>query len=215
MEKGQLIFSLKNIETYNPEDFYISKSNFNVSTLLKSPQDWFNKSAVIFGQKKSGKTHLLNIWSSYNNAHLINCSDVQSWNDLSFNNNIAIDDFHKLKDEEGFFHFYNSLMLQKYAILVTVDINSNFKIKLKDLNSRFKSFTSSKIEDPEDDLLTAIIMKYFSNAQVQVEKNVIEYLLKRVDRDYQKLHKILEEINILSLQRKAKITTHLIRDIVT
>ena len=55
MEKGQLIFSLKNIETYNPEDFYISKSNFNVSTLLKSPQDWFNKSAVIFGQKNQVK----------------------------------------------------------------------------------------------------------------------------------------------------------------
>ena len=61
MEKGQLIFNLKNIETYAPEDFYISKSNFNVSTLLKSPQDWFNKSAVIFGKKKSGKTHLLTI----------------------------------------------------------------------------------------------------------------------------------------------------------
>ena len=52
MEKGQLIFNLKNIETYDPEDFYISKSNFNVSTLLKSPKDWFNRSAVIFGQKK-------------------------------------------------------------------------------------------------------------------------------------------------------------------
>ena len=215
MEKGQLIFNLKNIETYDPEDFYISKSNFNVSTLLKSPQDWFNRSAVIFGQKKSGKTHLLNIWSGYNNANLINCLDVQNWNDISFNTNIAIDDFHNLKDEEGFFHFYNSLVLEKKTILVTVDINSNFEIKLKDLNSRFKSFTSSKIENPEDDLLKAIIMKYFSNAQVQVDKNVIEYLLKRVDRDYQKLYNILEKINILSLQRKSKITTHLIRDIMT
>ncbi len=214
MEKGQLIFKLNNIETYDPEDFYISKSNLDVSTLLKSPQDWFNKSAVIYGQKKSGKTHLLNIWSSYNNAHLINCIDVQSWNDLSLNNNVAIDDFHMLRDEEGFFHFYNSLTLQNRTILVTVDVNSNFKIELKDLDSRFKSFTSSKIEDPEDDLLKAIIMKYFSNAQVQVDKNVVEYLLKRVDRDYEKLHNILEKINILSLQRKSKITTHLIRDIV-
>ena len=58
-------------------------------------------------------------------------------------------------------------------------------------------------------------MKYFSNAQVQVDRNVIEYLLKRVDRDYQKLYNILEKIIILSLQRKSKITTHLIRDIMT
>ena len=32
---------------------------------------------------------------------------MQSWNDISLNTNIAIDDFHNLKDEEGFFHFYN------------------------------------------------------------------------------------------------------------
>ena len=40
MEKGQLIFNLESIETYDPEDFYVSKSNFNVSSLLKSLQDW-------------------------------------------------------------------------------------------------------------------------------------------------------------------------------
>ena len=215
MEKGQLIFNLGSIETYDPQDFYISKSNFNVSALLKSNKDWYNRSAAIYGASKSGKTHLLNIWSVYNKSHLINCIDVQNWNDLSYDTNLAIDDFHKLRDEEGFFHFYNSLVSNNKSILVTVDVNSNFKIKLKDLQSRFKSFTSSIIEDPEDDLLKAIIMKYFSNAQVQVDKNVIEYLLKRVDRDYQKLYNILEKINNLSMQRKAKITIHLIRDLVT
>ena len=92
MEIGQLIFILINIETYDPEDFYISKSNFNVSTLLKSPQDWFNRSAVIFGQKKSGKTHLLNIWSGYNNANLINCLDVQSSKYNYFNTHLSIQD---------------------------------------------------------------------------------------------------------------------------
>ena len=215
MDKGQLIFNLENIETYDPKDFYISKSNFNVSSLLKSTQDWYNNSAVIYGQEKSGKTHLLNIWSVYNNAKLVNCLDIQNWSKLSFKNNIAIDNFHKLKDEEGFLHFYNRLIIEKKFILVTVDINSNFQIRLKDLHSRFNSFTSSKIEDPEDDLLMAITMKYFSNAQVQVDRTVIEYLLKRVDRDYQKLNGILEKINNLSLQRKSKITTHLIRDLVT
>ena len=47
-------------------------------------------------------------------------------------------------------------------------------------------------------------MKYFSNAQVQVDKNVIEYLLKRVDRDYQNLYNILEKINILSCKENQK-----------
>ena len=88
----------------------------------------------------------MNIWSVYNKAHLINCIDVQNWHDLQYDTNLAIDDFHKLRDEEVF-HFYNSLISNNKSILVTVDVNSNFKIKLKDLQSRFKSFTSSIIED--------------------------------------------------------------------
>ena len=136
------------------------------------------------------------------------------------NNGLALADFVSIhlplnEDTKNFISQTELDLMKKKTILVTVDINSNFEIKLKDLNSRFKSFTSSKIENPEDDLLKAIIMKYFSNAQVQVDKNVIEYLLKRVDRDYQNLYNILEKINILSLQRKSKITTHLIRDIMT
>ena len=44
------------------------------------------------------------IINNYNDANLINCLEVQSWNDIPFNNNIAIQDFHNLKDEEAFFH---------------------------------------------------------------------------------------------------------------
>ena len=88
MEKGQLIFNLGSIETYDPQDFYISKSNFNVSALLKSNKDWYNRSAAIYGANKSGKTHLLNIWSVYNKAHLINCIDV-----IHKNGTILCDDY--------------------------------------------------------------------------------------------------------------------------
>ena len=84
---------------------------------MKSTKDWYNKSAVIFGQRKSGKTHLLNIWSVYNNALLINCLEIQNWNAVSIKNNIAIDDFHNLYDEEGFFHFYNNLIQDAIAAI--------------------------------------------------------------------------------------------------
>ena len=74
MEKGQLVFNLANIENFNPDDFFISDSNKEVSSLLKETENWYNGSASILGMSKSGKTHLLNIWSSYNNAALFNLS---------------------------------------------------------------------------------------------------------------------------------------------
>ena len=50
------------------------------------------------------------------------------------------------------FFYFLTVYFEKKTILVTVDINSNFEIKLKDLKSSL-NFTSSKIENPEDDLL--------------------------------------------------------------
>ena len=213
MDRGQLILDLGKIDTYDANDFYISKSNKNVSLLIKSPNKWFNNSGVIFGKRKSGKTHLLNIWLHYNNGKLIDCSKIKNWKEIATDQNVAIDDFHNLKNEEDFFHFYNNLVLNKNFLLVSVCENSNFYIELKDLRSRFMAFTSAKIEDPEDDLLEAIIMKFFSNAQVRVEKNVVKFIITRVERDYQKLNELLETVNEASLQKKSKISIYLLKDL--
>ena len=97
MEKGQLVFDLANLENFNPDDFFISDSNTQVSSLLKETEKWYNGSASILGMSKSGKTHLLNIWSSYNSADLFNCEEIGDWNLITSNKNIAIDNFHLLK----------------------------------------------------------------------------------------------------------------------
>ena len=213
MDRSQLILDLGKIDTYDANDFYISKSNKNVSLLIKSTDEWYNNSGVIFGKRKSGKTHLLNIWLHYNNAKLIDCSEIKNWKEIATDQNVALDNFHNLKNEEDFFHFYNNLIKNKKYLLVSVCENSNFYIKLNDLRSRFMSFTSAKIEDPEDDLLEAIIMKFFSNAQVRVEKNVVKFIISRVERDYQKLNELLETVNEASLQKKSKISIYLLKDL--
>ena len=213
MDRSQLILDLGKIDTYDANDFYISKSNKNVSLLIKSTDEWYNNSGVIFGKRKSGKTHLLNIWLHYNNAKLIDCSEIKNWKEIATDQNVALDNFHNLKNEEDFFHFYNNLIQNKKYLLVSVCENSNFYIKLNDLRSRFMSFTSAKIEDPEDDLLEAIIMKFFSNAQVRVEKNVVKFIISRVERDYQKLNELLETVNEASLQKKSKISIYLLKDL--
>ena len=172
MEKGQLVFDLANIENFNSDDFFISESNTQVSSLLKETEKWYNGSASIFGMSKSGKTHLLNIWSSYNNAALFNCDEINDWNSITSNKNIAIDNFHLLKsdDEREFLQFYNELVMNKSKILIAIDPSKNMKIALKDLESRVNSFTSARINDLDDKLLRVLIIKYFSNAQIIIDK---------------------------------------------
>tara|TARA_B100000989_G_scaffold232933_1_gene179695 strand:+ start:181 stop:834 length:654 start_codon:yes stop_codon:yes gene_type:complete len=214
MNKGQLVFDLGKVENFNPNDFFISESNHQVSSLLNETNKWFNGSAVVYGKSKSGKTHLLKIWAANNNATFLDCTEVSNWKNLSSSSNYAIDDFHHLKveKENDFFHFYNNLVLRKFKILCSVDTDTDFKISLNDLSTRFNSFTSSFIDDPDDRLIKILIVKFFSDIQLKVETNVINYLSKRVERDYSKLYQFMEKINYSSMQSKSKITIPFLRD---
>ena len=214
MNKGQLVFDLGKVENFDPNDFFISESNQQVSSLLNETNNWFNGSAVVYGKSKSGKTHLLKIWTANNNATFLNCNEVSNWKNLSSSCSYAIDDLHHLKveRENDFFHFYNNLVLKKFKVLCSVDTDANFKISLNDLRSRFNSFTSSYIDDPDDRLIKILIVKFFSDLQLKVETNVIEYLTKRVERDYSKLYQFMEKINFSSMQTKSKITIPFLRD---
>ena len=75
----------------------------------------------------------------------------------------------------------------KYFIISSLDIIKNFKIKLKDLSSRFTSFVEVGIDLPTDDLLRVILTKNFRDKQIKITKKTIEYILKNIDRSYEKI----------------------------
>ena len=58
----QQIFKFKNNSDFNKSDFFVSQSNFFAYNLLKSWPKWEKKFINVFGEKKSGKSHLTNIF---------------------------------------------------------------------------------------------------------------------------------------------------------
>ena len=86
------------------------------------------------------------------------------------------------------------------------------KFKFKDLESRFNSIISTKIEKPDDQIIEVIINKFFSDHQVLVPNDVIKYLSGRIIRSYGGLSSLLENINDLSLKNKQKITIPFLRE---
>ena len=99
MNKGQLVFDLGKVENFDPNDFFISESNQQVSSLLNETNNWFNGSAVVYGKSKSGKTHLLKIWTANNNATFLNCNEVSNWNSKSFTSF-----YHHLSHIKGYYY---------------------------------------------------------------------------------------------------------------
>ena len=59
---NQLIWKFKCDQNFKDEDFYVSKSNEHIFSLINSWPKWEKNFLNINGDKYSGKTHLVNIF---------------------------------------------------------------------------------------------------------------------------------------------------------
>ena len=95
------------------------------------------------------------------------------------------------------------------SILPIKDIN----FRLQDLQSRAKSFINLGIELPTDDLLRVIISKSFSDKQIVITPKISEYIIKNIERSYEKVFKFIKEIDDLSLSSGKSININLIKKV--
>ena len=49
--------------------------------------------------------------------------------------------------------------------------------------SRTKNFLLQNIEKPDDELIIALLVKNLSDRQISIQKKLIDYIIKRIDRN--------------------------------
>ena len=84
---------------------------------------------------------------------------------------------------------------------------------LKDLQSRVNSFVFIGIDLPTDDLLKVIITKTLSDKQINLSPKISEYIVKNIERSYEKIFKFLKDIDELSLSSGKPISKRLIKKV--
>ena len=204
----QIVFDLEKKDHFSVDDFIISETNREVILTLENMDQLLNRCAILYGPKKSGKTHIAHIWKKRYEANYSDLSDVKFKFNFDVSKNNVIDNFHMLEHdkEELFFHFYNNSLNQNKSILITIDSGSDMNIQLPDLKSRINAFHSVEIHQPDDHLVKVLLFKYFSTQQIKVDTGVVEFLNKRISRNYEDIYLTLKKINKLSLEHKSKIT---------
>ena len=60
----------------------------------------------------------------------------------------------------------------------------------------------AKIEKPDDELMFALILKNFSDRQIVIDKKLIDFIIKRIDRSYSKISEFIYKIDEISLKKK-------------
>ena len=63
-------------------------------------------------------------------------------------------------------------------------------------------------------LMFALILKNFSDRQIYIEKKLIDYVIKRIDRSYSKISEFIYKIDELSLKKKKPIDLKTIKEII-
>ena len=101
----------------------------------------------------------------------------------------------------------------KYLLILSNKTISKINYNLEDLNSRAKNCISAQIENPDDDLIFAIIVKNFSDRQIKLEKKLLEFIIKRIERSYGKIYEFIYKVDELSLKKKKPINLKTIREI--
>ena len=214
---NQLLLNFKHKQNFNYNDFYVSKSNFFAFQLIEKWPKWEKNILNIYGERFSGKTHLIKIFKKKYQAHIVDENQLSddSFKELKLHENIILENFHNLMNERLLYSLFNLVdQDNKYLIINSVLPINEIKFELNDLNSRSKNCLFAKIDSPDDELIFALILKSFSDRQIVIEKKLIEYIVKRIDRSYNKISEFIYKIDELSLKKKKPIDIKIIKEII-
>ena len=215
-ELNQLLLNFDIKRTFNDNDYYVSDSNYFAFNLIDKWPKWEKKILNISGEKFSGKTHLANIFKSKSSAIYLQESEINNeiFKKIKLYENIIIDDYKNKCDEKLMYSIFNLVdQDNKYLIINSINPINEINYKLNDLKSRSKNCLFAKIDNPDDELMFAIILKSFSDRQIQVDKKLIDFVIKRIDRSYGKIVDFIYKVDELSLKKKKAIDLKIIKEI--
>ena len=213
---NQKIIKFEYSQNFRDDDFYVSKSNKHIYDFINKWPSWEKNFLNISGEKFSGKTHLINIFlkkfngfkidsNLLNNNHLIEIKKYQ---------NVVLENLSKKINEDLFFTLYNIIEQDnKYLIVTSNESIVYINFDLIDLKSRSKNFILHNIKKPDDELIFALILKNLSDRQISLDKKLIHYIIKRIDRSYGKINDFIYKIDEVSLKKKRSIDFKIIRQV--
>ena len=213
----QLALDLAHRPAFGVEDFFLSQSNELAVKLIDDWPNWAQYAQLLIGPQASGKTHLVNVWLLHSQAHVIEAADLHKTDlqQIPLDKAICIENLHcGLASEDALFHLLNKVNESGGQLLLTSRVGiGELAFQLKDLRSRLQALPSISINTPDENLLKAVMIKQFSDRQIEIEPQLVEYLFKRMERSLQAVTKIVDELDRGSLGTGRAITKVLAREI--
>jgi len=212
---NQLLLDFDYEQNFRDDDFYVGKSNFYPFEIINKWPKWEKNFLNISGEKFSGKTHLTNIFLKKFNgirveSNLLNDENLKT---IKPYQNIILEDLNLYVNEKLIYTLFNIIdQDNKFLIITSSKPVAEIDFKLEDLKSRTKNCLLAKIENPDDELMFALILKNLSDRQITLDKKLIDFIIKRVERSYGKIFEFIYKIDKISLKKKKSIDFKIINE---
>jgi len=212
MKRGdscQINFDLALAPAYQEEDFLVVACNSGAFSWLDRWPEWPSCGLIIHGPPGCGKTHLAEIWRKRAGAVMLDGRDLGAAHDGLYDDSAAIAIEHAdAANDRVLLRIYNGIADQRKTILLTAASEPNlWSARLPDLRSRLMALPVASIAEPDDLLLQALLVKQFSDRQLQVDVSVVNYLVARMERSFDMARRLVNELDSTALRQNRRVTT--------
>lgn len=180
----QLAFDLPGLQALTREHFFVAPSNALALQTVDAWRDWPGRKLLLVGPEGAGKTHLAHIWAALADAVILPAETLAGADIASLAGRaVVVENADRIGAAEAqLFHLHNLATTNGALLLTARTPPRDWGLSLPDLKSRMQATPIAQLDAPDDALLSAVLVKLFSDRQVAVPANLIPFLVSRMPR---------------------------------
>jgi chromosomal replication initiation ATPase DnaA len=194
-------------------EYFVAAANALALAALEGWQGWPGGKMLLIGPTGAGKSHLAQIWADETGAALVGGDALATADipELASAGRVVVEDAAAVADsgqaQTALFHLHNLLAQSGGALLLTAATPPrDWGLTLPDLLSRMQATPITRIDPPDDALLSAVLVKLFADRQLAVAPNLIPYLVARIPRSIGAARALVAALDAAALAEGRPIT---------
>jgi chromosomal replication initiation ATPase DnaA len=209
----QLPLELPHEPSFAREDFLAGPSNAAALALIDSWPRWPAPLMLLSGPPGAGKSHLAAIFAATSGARRIGGAELADVDPQTMVQPpaLVLDDADQAgAGEAAFFHLLNLAGARRVPMLLTAKAPPDlWGVATPDLLSRLRLAPIVELAPPEPALIEAVLIKLFSDRQIDVEPSLAAFIARRLDRSLEAARTLVDALDVEALAQGRKVTRNM------